>query len=424
MFLLAMAMLLLLPSQVRAQDSPHQSVDLTTRMARTTHDGLRKVKNLPSKKVDVAAAKTDVATVPTTPADKKRDAVMKIKAHEAAVASIVKDKKECAIKGKAHHPAVRKSQGNENARRAGKVRDDNGGIAEPIEGYPYLNTFQTVDEQEAFTIIDANEDESTWDFAYNSDDDWFARYTYNSSSDADDWLVSPAFHFEAGKQYTLTFDTWNKGYDERIEVLIGSAATPEALTIQVVEPTDVTWEEPQQLEATIIVSETGTYHIGFHAISPADMNKLFVDNVMVDVYEIEAPAAPTALTAVQTEEQIEVTLNFTAPVEKRNGEPLSGNLDKVVLVRDEQVIQTFEDVAPGAELTWVDNGDDLSLGTHKYYAVAYNEMGAGDKSEVVTVKVMVTLNVPYTADLTQPEAFDIFTVIDANGGRQELQCGR
>ena len=414
MFLLAMAMLLLLPSQVRAQDSPQQSVDLTTRMARTTHDGLRKAKNLPSKKVDVVAAQTDVATVPTTPADKKRDAVMKTKAHEAAVASIVKDKKESAIKGKAHHPAVRKSQGNENARRAGKVRDDNGGIVEPIEDYPYLNTFQTVDEQEAFTIIDANEDESTWDFAYNSDDDWFARYTYNSSSDADDWLISPAFHFEAGKQYTLTFDTWNKGYDERIEVLIGSAATPEALTIQVVEPTDVIWEEPQQLEATIIVSETGTYHIGFHAISPADMNKLFVDNVMVDVYEIEAPAAPTDLTAVQTEEQLEVTLNFTAPVEKRNGEPLSDNLDKVELVRDEQVIYTFEDVAPGAELTWVDNGDDLSLGTHKYYAVAYNEMGAGDKSEVVTVKVMVTLNVPYTADLTQPEAFDIFTVIDAN----------
>jgi len=39
MFLLAMAMLLLLPSQVRAQDSPQQSVDLTTRMARNTIDG-------------------------------------------------------------------------------------------------------------------------------------------------------------------------------------------------------------------------------------------------------------------------------------------------------------------------------------------------------------------------------------------------
>ena len=61
----------------------------------------------------------------------------------------------------------------------------------PIENYPYLNTFQTLDEQEAFTVIDENEDRSTWDFAYNSDDNWFARYTYNETFEADDWLISP-----------------------------------------------------------------------------------------------------------------------------------------------------------------------------------------------------------------------------------------
>ena len=713
MFLLAVAMLLLWSSQARAQDSPQQPVDLTTRLANATHDGLRKVKNLPSKNVDARASQTDVATAPKAPAATKRDAVVKTKAQDAASASKVKDKKETAIKRMAHHPAAGPSLKNNRApRRAGEVRDDYGVIIKPAEGqrkiynrsgnaliydpdgdsrllteqfgqvhvvfcdngdvyikdiistyrtnswvkgtldgntitiptgqlvghsgyfavphvlywgvrddrfyfkddardaitftidgdqitlngtsedniigvfyesdgnvdfsnfgdyesvysfdhdfvpldvvtvtppagletetwytrghyyegssvpfrgqvnlgfdgddvylqglfagypdawmlgvindgvvtfdgmqvlgeldgqtvyavgyngdnlvpyemafdeeggvftslvellangsdenvdfdvwiedvaisredpfkpiedYPYLNTFQTTDEQEAFTIIDANGDHDTWDFAYNSDDNWFARYTYNESFDADDWLISPAFHFEAGKQYRLTFDTWNKGYDERIEVMAGNEATPEGMTIQVVEPTDVTWEEePQQLEAKITVSETGTYYIGFHAISPADMNKLFVDNVMVDVYEMEAPAAPTDLTAVQTEEQLEVTVNFTAPVVKRNGEPLSGNLEKVELVRDGQVIHTFEDVAPGAVLTWVDNGDDLTIGTHKYYAVAYNEKGAGDKSEVVAVKVMVTLNVPYTADLTLPETFDLFTVIDAN----------
>ena len=712
MLLLAMAMLLLLPLQARAQDSPQYPVDLTTRKTRTTHDGLRKIKNLPSKKVDVAASPTDVATAQTTLADKKRDAVVKTKAQAATAMSKVKDKKETAIKKMAHQPTVNPSLRSKNApQRAGEVVDDYGVIIKPAEGqrkiynrsgnaliydpdggswlpaeqfgwvyvvfcdngdvyikdiistyrtnswvkgtldgntitiptgqlvghsgyiavphvlywgvrddrfyfkdderdaitftidgdqitlngssedniigvfyesdgnvdfscfgdyesvytfdhdlepldvvtvtppadlqtevwytrghyyegssvpfrgqvnlgfdgddvylqglfagypdawmhgvindgvvtfngmqvlgeldgetyyavgyngdnlvpyemsydqeggvftslvellandndedvhfdvwiedlaitrenpfkpieeYPYLNTFQTTDDQEAFTIIDANEDHDTWDFAYNSDDNWFARYTYNESFDADDWLISPAFHFEAGKQYRLTFDTWNKGYDERIEVMAGNDATPEGMTIQVVEPTDVTWEEPQQLEAKINVSETGTYYIGFHAISPADMNKLFVDNVMVDVYEMEAPAAPTDLTAVQTEEQLEVTINFTAPTMKRNGEPLTTNLEKVELVRDDQVIHTFEDVAPGAELTWVDNGDDLALGTRKYYAVAYNEKGAGDKSEVVAVKLIVTLNVPYTADLTQPENFDLFTVIDAN----------
>ena len=285
----------------------------------------------------------------------------------------------------------------------------------PVEEYPYLNTFQTQDDQEAFTIIDANGDHDTWDFAFNSDDNWFARYTYNESFDADDWLVSPAFHFEAGKQYRLTFDTWNKGFDERIEVMAGSDATADAMTIQVVEPTDILWEDPQEMEGKIVVGETGTYYIGFHAISQADMNKLFVDNVMVDVYEMEAPAAPTDFTAVQTEDMLEVTVNFTAPAVKRNGEPLGGNLDKIELMRDGLVIHTFENVAPGAAVNWIDNGDDLTLGSHLYQAVAYNEKGAGDKSEAVTVKVIATINVPYTADLTLPETFDIFTVIDANG---------
>ena len=283
----------------------------------------------------------------------------------------------------------------------------------PIEDYPYLNTFQTTDDQEVFTIIDANGDHDTWDFAYSSDDNWFARYTYNESFAADDWLISPAFHFEAGKQYRLTFDTWNKGYDERIEVMAGNEATADAMTIRVVEPTDVLWEEPAQHEARITVDETGTYYVGFHAVSDADRNKLFVDNVLVDIYELEAPAAPTGLTAVQTEELPEVTVNFTAPTTKRNGDPLTGNLDKIELSRDGQVIYTVENVAPGAAVTWVDH--DVALGVHKYQAVAYNELGAGDNSEAVTVKVVTTINVPYTADLTLPEALDLMTVIDANG---------
>ena len=395
--LLAMAMAMLLPSQVWAQDSPQRPVGLTTRMANATHNGLRKIKHQPARKIDVAATQTDVAAMKAATADKKRNAVEKAKAQ---VATKTKDKKESAARTslKRQHAVL----------KAGEVIHADG----VITTYPYLNTFQTPEDQEAFTIIDANEDNATWDFAYNSDENWFARYTYSEAFDADDWLISPAFHFEAGKQYRLTFDTWNKSYDERIEVMVGNDATALGMTIQVVKPTDVTWEDPQELEAKISVPETGTYYIGFHAISAADMNKIFVDNVMVDVFELEAPAAPTGMTAVQTEEMMEVTISFTAPTVRRNGEPLTDNLDKIELTRDGELIHTFENVAPGTVVTWVDN--DMTLGTHNYQLVAYNEKGAGDTSEA-TVKVLGTLEVPFTADLTQPEVFDIFTVIDANG---------
>ncbi|MBQ1665695.1 MAG: choice-of-anchor J domain-containing protein, partial [Bacteroidaceae bacterium] len=146
----------------------------------------------------------------------------------------------------------------------------------PIENYPYLNEFQTLDEQESFSILDENSDGNTWDFAYNSDDNWFARYTYSEVFEADDWLISPAFHFDAGKQYTLSFDTWNKGYDERIEVKLGTEVAFEGMFMPIVKPTEVLWEEPQGMEARFSVSESGTYYIGFHAISDADMYRLFV----------------------------------------------------------------------------------------------------------------------------------------------------
>lgn len=388
MFLLVAALALLLPANVGAENLLSSRVDLTAKKAQTTSHGLREFKNQPTKRLGIVAPQAKVATQQQATAKMKRDAVAKAKAMEAPAAVKQNGKKLKAV--------------------------PRGDSFNPIEQYPYLNTFQTPEEQEAFTIVDANGDNITWDFAYNSDDNWFARYSYNEWMAADDWLISPAFHFEAGKQYSLTFDAWNKGADERIEVLVGTEAAPGAMTILALGPTDIMWEEPQMLQTKFAISETGTYFIGFHAISDADMYRLFVDNVMVDPYELEAPAAPTGLTAVQTEEQLEVTLNFTAPTVKRNGDSLTGNLEKIELMRDGQVIHTFENVAPGSALSFVDNGDDLTIGVHNYQVVPYNDKGAGDKSEEVTVKVITTLSVPYTADLTQHETFGVFTIIDAN----------
>ncbi len=136
MLLLAVAMVMLLPSQVRAQDSPGQSVDLTTRTARAAQDdGLRKIKNQPSWGLDVKAARNHAAAVQTATADMKRDAVIKAKAQSAMAVSKVKDKKETAIKRLAHHPAVSPSlQRMKAPRRAGEVCDDYGVIIKPADG--------------------------------------------------------------------------------------------------------------------------------------------------------------------------------------------------------------------------------------------------------------------------------------------------
>lgn len=210
------------------------------------------------------------------------------------------------------------------------------------------------------------------------------------------------------------FDTRIADSDESIEVKMGKAASAEAMTTQVIDPTEVTWDVNKTLSNDhVTVGETGYYYFGIHAISEKDKYRLYADNFLIDVVEMEAPAAVTDLKVVPTPDKLEATVTFTAPTARRNGSELTGDLS-VELLRDGEVIHTFTDVKPGTVLSYVDNADDITIGNHTYQVVASNEKGAGQKSDEVTVYLDAILEVPYTSDLTQESAIDAFKVIDHN----------
>ena len=73
--LFVMTIIMLLSSQMKAQDSAQRFVDLTAKSGKTTQKGLRKNKKQPSKKIDFVAAQAGVATTQKLNADKKQDAV-------------------------------------------------------------------------------------------------------------------------------------------------------------------------------------------------------------------------------------------------------------------------------------------------------------------------------------------------------------
>ena len=283
-----------------------------------------------------------------------------------------------------------------------------------VDQLPYLNMFETVEEQAAFSIIDANSDGITWSYIMNSNNDHYARYSYSESNDADDWLVSPAIRLEVGKTYLMAFDTRITDSEESIEVKMGKEATAQAMTTQVINPTEVTWDVNKTLSNDhITVDETGYYYFGIHAISERDKYRLYADNFLTDEVEMEAPSAVTDLQVVPTTDKLEATVTFTAPSTKRNGSALTGNLS-IELLRGGKVINTFSDVVPGATLNYVDNAGDMTIGYHTYQVVAYNEKGAGKISNEVAVFIDAILDVPYTHDLTQENAINAFKVIDHN----------
>lgn len=72
-------------------------------------------------------------------------------------------------------------------------------IVTQVDVLPYVNNFTTMGDQQSFTIVDGNEDNSTW-YPFDGKFSHFGSYDY----DADDWLISPAIKLEAGKNYYVS----------------------------------------------------------------------------------------------------------------------------------------------------------------------------------------------------------------------------
>lgn len=261
--------------------------------------------------------------------------------------------------------------------------------AVPTFEVPYYNYFDTEEDTEILTIIDVNGDGSTWTSYYDQyEDNAFMRYKYNGDNDADDWLILPGIQLEAGKGYTFSLDAWAQSsfYPERVEVMMGKADNAEAMTIQVIEPTDLETEDVMTLlNYDITVEESGVYYFGIHAISDADNYYLNVDNATVTETNYNVPAAPQ-LTAVAGEKAaLQATVTVVAPTTTLGGEALSANINYLVVMRDDQILQVLTDVAPGATEVIVDT--ELETGYHVYQAYPFNLEGRGLSSEKVEVYV-------------------------------------
>ena len=283
----------------------------------------------------------------------------------------------------------------------------------PIETLPYYNSFETQDEWDWFTVEDANGDGSTWRQFEGT-----ASYHYNSENPADDWLFSPAFRLEAGKIYHLALGALasSEAYEEKFEVKMGTAAQADAMTSDVIGETIVDWEGMAQTieNRFITVAETGVYYFGIHAISPEDCASLRIDDFLMEETILTAPAAATDLTVTADAEKPMATITFRAPTTNIGGETLTANMTLIELLRDGEVITTFEDVAPGQQITYVDADESLSGTTYKYQVVAYNADGRGVLSEIVSVRLNMVFHVPYLADFTHDAVGGQFTQINAN----------
>ncbi len=265
-----------------------------------------------------------------------------------------------------------------------------------------------------FGVIDANEDGTTWSWSASNG----AYYSYNTSNAADDYLVLP-IKLEAGKGYNVivTAAAASASYPEKFEVKVGKAATIEGLDITAIAETTVAVTANTEYDGSFTTDEAGTYYVAIHATSDADQYQLRVKKLVIEAgAEGDAPAAVADFTVTPLADVLGATIAFTAPTKNLAGEDLAADgITKIEILRDGAVINTIEAPAPGAELSYVDQDEALTIGNHKYQAITYGASGIGGKSEEISVFLSAILTVPYTADFTVAGTFDAFQVINNNG---------
>ena len=283
---------------------------------------------------------------------------------------------------------------------------------ETITTFPYTEDFEnnslTLD---CWSIIDANNDGRTFSF-YNGT----ARCQYHSTNDADDWLISPAIMLNGSQ--IATFDYWaaSSSFPESFQVFAINDNGNTALTGEV----SVT-SNTAESQIVDLSSLNGTYKIGIHCISDADMYYLYIDNfVITDVSEPSLAVDPTSMT-------FSTIAGSASSVQTANVSGLALT-DAITVSAPASFEVSADNTTFGASATIAASS---SISTQAPLYVRYNPASAGSHNGTITLtsgtataSIAVTgtaadcsgaQSLPFTEDFETGEIPECWLNIDADG---------
>lgn len=270
-----------------------------------------------------------------------------------------------------------------------------------VVSLPYSNDFASVDDYFAFSTIDVDNDDKGWIY----DDGWqTARAEYHATNAKNDWLISPAFITEAGKQYELRLSVAktnsNQKLLENFEVYLGTSADVAGMTDMILSNTVVTTPYysdngdktgGQEVTATVRATDSGRRYIGVRACTAADSYDLHVlsFDLSAGIFA-EAPSAPAAITTVPDwNGDVSTTITCTAPTTDNNGTALTALTAIELLDADGRVLERKDAPVPGAECSFV--RAEAEAGYYTYGLRASNAVGEG---AIATFRAYAGVNVP------------------------------
>jgi hypothetical protein len=196
---------------------------------------------------------------------------------------------------------------------------------------------------------------------------------------------------EGGKTYAYTVTLSTKNCDEAFEVMLGTNNTVEAMTEPVIDATTFQSNNTaKNFEGTLAPATTGTYYVGLHGISEANMYYLLCHGMEVSVgvsHIGPKPVSDLTITPNPTAE-LNAEVKFVAPNQNVDESELAV-VPRIEVLRDGTLIKTFENVEGGSTQSFTDEVE--TDGTYEYTVIAYNDNG---NSELVKASAYIGVNEP------------------------------
>ena len=153
----------------------------------------------------------------------------------------------------------------------------------------YEMGFEPNQDFSGWVIEDANNDSCTWTLhplsGFNQSYGIFYNWNTNGITAADDWLISQCFEFEANQTYSLEFKYRAAAafFPEDMTVNIGSIQQGSSLSTVLLQMNNIINIVYDSTEITFSVPSTGTYYIGWHAVSNSSMWRIDLDDINISV---------------------------------------------------------------------------------------------------------------------------------------------
>lgn len=228
---------------------------------------------------------------------------------------------------------------------------------------PVTFGFDSRDCLDDIVLTDGDSDGKTWVWA-----DGQMHSSICLTRNVDDWLILPPVQLERGKSYRISVEAKAtrspvQVYPERIAIWAGESRSREAMTRQILEPTDITTDKYTVLSADYSPEKDGPCYFAVQGCSDIDKYYLWIDNFSVsEPVASHVPQPVSDFSAVAAAGgQLKATLTFTMPTADMSGDPL-GEVTRTEIFRDNEPIATVT-AQKGETVTYEDasahNGENI-----------------------------------------------------------------